>query len=120
MLMLADRNFYGLKFRQIACASGAKLADGSYFSTVFDSTDGPRNAGASRARHRRHAGGLGHAATGQLPAGDQPPRPPAGAGASIRAASNARRPTSTSAIAVSRFTNDISQHRRQVSEPFRA
>jgi hypothetical protein len=61
MLVLADRNFYGFKLWQIACASGAKLAwrvkanlklpvqrmlaDGSYLSAVFDSADRPRNAG---------------------------------------------------------------------------
>lgn len=55
MLVLADRNFYGFKLWQSACASGAKLAwrvksnlrlpvqqalpDGSYLSTVFDSAD---------------------------------------------------------------------------------
>ena len=55
MLALADRNFYGFKLWQDACASGAKLAwrvksnlrlavqqmlpDGSYLSTVFDSGD---------------------------------------------------------------------------------
>ena len=61
MLVLADRNFYGFKLWQIACASGAKLAwrvksnlklaveqmlpDGSYLSTVFDSQDRHRRAG---------------------------------------------------------------------------
>jgi hypothetical protein len=61
MLVLADRNFFGFKLWQMACASGAKLAwrvkadrklpveqllsDGSYLSTVFDSDD------------RRHAAG---------------------------------------------------------------
>ena len=55
MLVLADRNFYGFKLWQAACATGAKLvwrvksslglpvqkllSDGSYLSTVFDSTD---------------------------------------------------------------------------------
>jgi hypothetical protein len=55
MLVLADRNFFGFKLWQIACASGAKLVwrakagrklqvdrvldDGSYLSTVFDSED---------------------------------------------------------------------------------
>ncbi len=61
MLVLADRNFYGFKLWQIACASGAKLAwrvksnlglpvqqllaDGSYLSTVFDSADRARLSG---------------------------------------------------------------------------
>jgi len=61
MLVLADRNFYGFKLWRIACASGAKLAwrvksnlklivqqvlpDGSYLSTVFDSSDKHRSAG---------------------------------------------------------------------------
>jgi Insertion element 4 transposase N-terminal/Transposase DDE domain len=61
MLVLADRNFYGFKLWRIACASGAKLAwrvksnlklaveqllpDGSYLSTVFDSSDHARRSG---------------------------------------------------------------------------
>ena len=61
MLVLADRNFYGFKLWQAACASGAKLAwrvksslklpvlqllaDGSYLSAVFDSADRTRSAG---------------------------------------------------------------------------
>jgi Insertion element 4 transposase N-terminal/Transposase DDE domain len=61
MLVLADRNFYGFRLWQIACASSAKLAwrvkanlklpvqrmlsDGSYLSAVFDSGDRPRKAG---------------------------------------------------------------------------
>ena len=61
MLVLADRNFYGFKLWHIACASGAKLAwrvksnlklpaqhmlsDGSYLSTVFDSSDHARRSG---------------------------------------------------------------------------
>jgi hypothetical protein len=61
MLVLADRNFYGFRLWQMACASGAKLAwrvkanlklpvqrmlaDGSYLSAVSDSGDRPRNAG---------------------------------------------------------------------------
>jgi hypothetical protein len=61
MLVLADRNFFGFKLWQMACASGAKLAwrvkadrklpveqllsDGSYLSTVFDSDDRRRAAG---------------------------------------------------------------------------
>ena len=61
MLMLADRNFYGFKLWQTACATGAKLAwrvksnlklpveqmlpDGSYLSRVFDSDDRARRAG---------------------------------------------------------------------------
>lgn len=61
MLVLADRNFYGFKLWQIACASGARLAwrvksnlqlpvqqtlpDGSYLSTVFDSVDRARHSG---------------------------------------------------------------------------
>mgnify|MGYP003472235126 FL=1 len=61
MLVLADRNFYGFKLWQLACASGAKLAwrvkanlrllveqrlsDGSYLSRVFDSSDKHRRAG---------------------------------------------------------------------------
>lgn len=61
MLVLADRNFYGFRLWQIACASGAKLAwrvksnlklpvhqmlpDGSYLSCVFDSADRARRAG---------------------------------------------------------------------------
>lgn len=55
MLVMADRNFYSFKLWQAACASGAKLlwrvksnlglpveqalADGSYWSTVYDSED---------------------------------------------------------------------------------
>lgn len=61
MLVLADRNFYGFKLWQDACASGAKLAwrvksslklpvlqllpDGSYLSALFDSADRARSAG---------------------------------------------------------------------------
>jgi Insertion element 4 transposase N-terminal/Transposase DDE domain len=61
MLVLADRNFYGFKLWQAACASGARLAwrvksslklpvlqllaDGSYLSAVFDSADRTRSAG---------------------------------------------------------------------------
>jgi len=61
MLVLADRNFFGFKLWQIACASGAKLAwrvktdrklpvermlpDGSYLSTIFDSDDKHRRNG---------------------------------------------------------------------------
>ncbi len=61
MLVLADRNFYGFKLWEIACASGAKLtwrvkanlklpaervlSDGSYLNTVFDSADSQRRAG---------------------------------------------------------------------------
>ena len=61
MLVLADRNFYGFKLWQTACATGAKLAwrvksnlklpveqmlpDGSYLSRVFDSDDRARRAG---------------------------------------------------------------------------
>lgn len=61
MLVLADRNFFGFKLWQAACATGAKLAwrakadrklavaqllpDGSYLSTVFDSTDKRRTNG---------------------------------------------------------------------------
>ncbi|MGH8832746.1 MAG: IS4 family transposase [Polaromonas sp.] len=61
MLVLADRNFYGFKLWQAACASGAKLAwrvkvslklpvqqmlaDGSYLSAVFDSADRARSSG---------------------------------------------------------------------------
>jgi Insertion element 4 transposase N-terminal/Transposase DDE domain len=61
MLVLADRNFYGFKLWRIACASGARLAwrvksnlklavermlpDGSYLSTVFDSSDHARRSG---------------------------------------------------------------------------
>ena len=61
MLVLADRNFYGFKLWQKACASGAKLAwrvkstlglpvqqllaDGSHLSTVFDSEDRARHSG---------------------------------------------------------------------------
>lgn len=61
MLVLADRSFYGFKLWQIACASGAKLVwrvkanlklrvekmlpDGSYLSTVFDSSDRQRRCG---------------------------------------------------------------------------
>ena len=60
MLVLADRNFYGFKLWRIACASGAKLvwrvksnlklpvqqmlSDGSYLSTVFDSSDHARRS----------------------------------------------------------------------------
>ncbi len=58
MLVLADRNFYGFKLRQTACARGAKsvwraksnlrlpvqqrLPDGSYLITVFDNADRKR------------------------------------------------------------------------------
>ena len=61
MLVLADRNFYGFKLWRTACATGAKLAwrvtstlklpvqqmlsDGSYLSTVFDSSDHARRLG---------------------------------------------------------------------------
>ena len=61
MLVLADRNFFGFKLWQLACASGARLvwrvkadrklpveqmlSDGSYLSTVFDSEDRRRSAG---------------------------------------------------------------------------
>ena len=61
MLVMADRNFYGFKLWQQACASGAKLlwrvksnlglpveqelADGSYLSTVYDSDDRTRRSG---------------------------------------------------------------------------
>jgi hypothetical protein len=61
MLVLADRNFYGFKLWRTACATGAKLAwrvksnlklpvqqvlsDGSYLSTVFDSSDPARRSG---------------------------------------------------------------------------
>ena len=61
MLVLADRNFYSFKLWQAACATGAKLTwrvkstlglpvqqlldDGSYLSTVFDSTDRARKSG---------------------------------------------------------------------------
>lgn len=61
MLLLADRNFFGFKLWQMACATGAKLVwrvkadrklpveqrlpDGSYLSTVFDSEDRHRRAG---------------------------------------------------------------------------
>ncbi len=61
MLVLADRNFYGFKLWQLACATGAKLAwrvrsnlklpvermlaDGSYLSRVFDSQDRKRLEG---------------------------------------------------------------------------
>ena len=61
MLVMADRNFYGFKLWQKACASGAKLlwrvksnlglpveqelADGSYLSTVYDSEDRARRSG---------------------------------------------------------------------------
>ena len=63
MLVLADRNFFGFKLWQIACASGARLAwrvktdrklpvqrmlpDGSYLSTIFDSDDKHRRNGHS-------------------------------------------------------------------------
>lgn len=61
MLLLADRNFYGHKLWQTACATDAKLlwrvksnlklpvehplADGSYLSTVFSSNDRRRRNG---------------------------------------------------------------------------
>ena len=61
MLVMADRNFYGFKLWQKACASAAKLlwrvksnlglprqhelADGSYLSTVYDSDDHARRHG---------------------------------------------------------------------------
>ncbi len=61
MLVMADRNFYGFKLWQKACASTAKLlwrvksnlglaveqelADGSYLSTVYDSADKRRESG---------------------------------------------------------------------------
>lgn len=60
MLVLADRNFYGFKLWQTACASGASLVwrvkanlklevqqmlpDGSYLSCVFDSADKTRSS----------------------------------------------------------------------------
>lgn len=63
MLVLADRNFYGFKLWQAACASGAKLLwrvksnlmlprqrelpDGSYLSTVYDSEDRRRQSGTT-------------------------------------------------------------------------
>ena len=61
MLVLADRNFFGFKLWQTACATGAKLVwrvktdrklpvermlpDGSYLSTIFDSEDRHRRIG---------------------------------------------------------------------------
>lgn len=61
MLVLADRNFFGFKLWQTACATGAKLAwrvkadrklpvdrmlpDGSYLSTVLDSANKRRASG---------------------------------------------------------------------------
>jgi Insertion element 4 transposase N-terminal/Transposase DDE domain len=61
MLVMADRNFYGFKLWNLACASGAKLlwrvksnlilecdeelTDGSYLSTVYDSEDRRRQRG---------------------------------------------------------------------------
>jgi hypothetical protein len=61
MLVMADRNFYGFKLWEQACASGAKLLwrvksnlileveealpDGSYLSTVYDSKDRQRKSG---------------------------------------------------------------------------
>jgi hypothetical protein len=61
MLVMADRNFYGFKLWNRACASGAKLLwrvksnlilecdkelpDGSYLSTVYDSEDRRRQRG---------------------------------------------------------------------------
>lgn len=61
MLVLADRNFYGFKLWNLACASGARLAwrvkanlklpvermlpDGSYLSTIYDSQDRYRRTG---------------------------------------------------------------------------
>ena len=61
MLVMADRNFYGFKLWEQACASGAKLLwrvksnlilevekalpDGSYLSTVYDSKDRQRKLG---------------------------------------------------------------------------
>lgn len=61
MLVLADRNFFGFKLWQAACATGAKLvwrakadrklpvdqllSDGSYLSTVCDSEDKRRTSG---------------------------------------------------------------------------
>lgn len=61
MLLLADRNFYGFKLWNVACATGAKLVwraksdlklqvdkplpDGSYISTVYGSDDRHRRAG---------------------------------------------------------------------------
>lgn len=61
MLVLADRNFYGFRLWQSACATGAKLvwrvksnlklpvqkmlSDGSYLSTVFDSRAPARGSG---------------------------------------------------------------------------
>lgn len=63
MLLLADRNFFGFKLWQMACATGAKLVwrvkadrqlpveqrlpDGSYLSTVFGSEDRRHRAGQS-------------------------------------------------------------------------
>jgi hypothetical protein len=61
MLLLADRNFYGFKLWNLACAGGGKLlwrvksnlklpvqqrlADGSYLSTLYDSADRHRRSG---------------------------------------------------------------------------
>jgi P-type conjugative transfer protein TrbG len=61
MLLLADRNFYGFKLWNLACQSGAKLVwraksdlklpveqllpDGSWLSTIHDSTDRRRQHG---------------------------------------------------------------------------
>lgn len=66
MLVLADRNFYSFKLWQMACASGTKLAwrvaanlklpaqqmlaDGSYLSTVYDSSDDRRRSSGQTVR----------------------------------------------------------------------
>jgi len=66
MLLLADRNFYGFKLWHLACQSGAKLLwrlradlklpveqllpDGSYLSSVYDSTDDRHRVHGQRVR----------------------------------------------------------------------
>lgn len=70
MLLLADRNFYGFKLWKAADASGAKLvwrckanlnlpiekvlADGSYLSTLYDSSDCQAQGRRGRAGDRLH------------------------------------------------------------------
>jgi hypothetical protein len=91
MLVLADRNFRRLqalatRLRQRRQAGSAgqgqpQVAGGATAARWLvprhrlRQRRPPSRCRTGRARHRLHARGLGHAATGQLPAGDQHPRP---------------------------------------------
>lgn len=46
------------------------LPDGSYLSTIYDSTDSARKHGQTRARHRVRVGRLGHTDAGPLSTAD--------------------------------------------------